>query len=55
MGRNPTVRVKRSKKADLDSATSVASSDTVHARSGRACICRSAVATRASVNPRSSL
>ena len=50
----PTVRVKRSKNAERDSAAVFASLATVHERARWPCICRIAGARRASANPRSS-
>ena len=54
IGATPSVRVKRSKNADRDSAAVLASCSTVHAWSTRACICFKAGASRSSPRPRSS-
>ena len=54
IGGRPTVRVKRSKNAERDSAAVFASWATVHERASWPCICRIAGASRASANPRSS-
>ena len=53
IGGRPTVRVKRSKNAERDSAAVLASWATVHERASWPCICLSR-ARRASANPRSS-
>ena len=54
IGGRPTVRVKRSKNAERESAAVFASWATVHERASWPCICRIAGASRASANPRSS-
>ncbi|MCY1547320.1 hypothetical protein D9M68_833710 [compost metagenome] len=53
MGGRPTARENRSKKVERDSAASLASASTVHARAGAACIKRKPTAIRASASPRS--
>ena len=49
-----TARMKRSKNAERDSAAAFASCATVQERAGSPCMARIAIASRASLNPRSS-
>jgi hypothetical protein len=54
IGVRPTVRVKRSKNAERESAAVLASWATVHDRATCPCMCRMAGASRASASPRRS-